>query len=52
MVGNVNGRMSKDVEGLVVILLLILLFLTRYMGPRGPWQRQSRCPLRGNGELF
>ena len=32
--------------------VLNLLFITRYMGPKGPWQRQSRCPLRSSDELF
>ena len=30
-----------------VLFVLNLLFVTRYMRPKGPWQRLCRCPLKG-----
>ena len=35
-----------------LFFVLILLFITRYMRPVGPWQRHSRCPLQVSAGLF
>ena len=32
--------------------VLNLVFITRYMRSKGPWQRHSRCPSRGNDDIF
>ena len=44
-------RRGVPVEGFFVFVL-ILVFITRYMRPGGPWQRLSRCPLRSSGGFF
>ena len=41
-----------DPRGFFFVFVLILLFITRYMGPGGSWQRRSRCPLQVSGRLF
>ena len=34
------------------VFVLILVFVTRYMGPEGPWQRLCRCPSQGSSGIF
>ena len=45
-------RISGQVTPPGFCFVLILLFITRYMRPIGPWQRLCRCPPRISGGLF
>ena len=35
-----------------VFFVFILVFITRYIGPEGPWQRLCRCLSQGNDGFF
>ena len=50
--GEVFRRHNYWLHAPIFFFVLILVFVTRYMRPGGPWQRLCRCPLRDSDGLF